>query len=821
MKGGETLLRHIEQQFPGTTRHFSFPFLRLTIPSPRFTGCSDDEREEILATALDIEVGELRRTSNRLFLRWDLLAPGEVASPMPSKGETWLGMLGQATEARERTDSPERPVIHFYGFKGGQGRTTLLAFLANELAHDGFRVLVVDLDAEAPTLDLVLGVASVPASATVVGLRAELPVQPIAVSIPAGGGSVALLAFRPSDPEFDLDAAALAFEAGVFAPSQDRLADRLRTELAPSYDIVLVDHRTGLAPTVPAWVKTMPGPIVVLDRLDGQSRRARRAVEPLWRGLSNPGLLVSYVPPNETPESFRERERGEAWGWLDALARITSAGFDENQEVLGAEDVEDHWVLWPDDNAFRRRGLPQRDEVGGQTRESIQRVRELLELSERRQKPEEPRDLHPSGAADEGLLIATDALRKLCAPGSPFRFIIGRKGTGKTRLLRVLAERGVGEPLVVAEDETRIGGLPASNPELRELVQQAIAKRAHEQLWWTLLAAALETGSTDTKKLVTRLQSPALDQGLSRVREALHQDTRPRVFLVDGLETMFSQEHARAFIGALLNVVSTLENDSLFRSRVSLRLFLRTDIVEWGFQNFEQQAYGKKLELEWSTQAIFNFVLSRLPFRDWIAKKFPEVIDEIRAQYSSIEQGSVLEEECMRMLLRIFPTKLRRLNLNTATFLRTYFSDDPLGRGSYYPRVYDTFLERIDQSGREGAKLVGGRIDQDTIIQAHDEASRAFLRQVRQEMRYLVPLEESKLERLLGALRGEKTPFDPEELVGRLRVTLKEKKNAIYSTLEAMKGIGIFEEHPSLPGSWRVGRLFKSALGMRYNRGGS
>ena len=69
--------------------------------------------------------------------------------------------------------------------------------------------------------------------------------------------------------------------------------------------------------------------------------------------------------------------------------------------------------------------------------------------------------------------------------------------------------------------------------------------------------------------------------------QALRHDTPPRKFLVDGLETLFDQEHAKILIGALLRVAATLEHDPLFRSRVSLIIFLRTDITAWGFQNFE------------------------------------------------------------------------------------------------------------------------------------------------------------------------------------------------------------------------------------------
>ena len=822
MIGGNALLRKIGEHFSGATRRVAFPFTRIAVPSALFADLSEEDREEAFAKILDLDVGTLRSTSNRLFLRFELIVPGsgEDANPVPVRGETWIGVLTQATSRSAGAPPMTPPVVHFYGFKGGQGRTTLLAFLAHELARDGFRVLVVDLDAEAPSLDLLLGVREVSPEESLVGLRAELAVKPRVVEVPAGGGSVALLGFRPSSEDYDLDAAALSFEAGISSPSQEDLAAQFRQKIAPSYDIILVDHRTGLAPTVPVWVRAMPGPIVVLDRLDGQSRRARQVVGSLWQGLGSPGVLVSYVPPNEAPQTFRDRTSGEAWGWLDSLARAKSSMFPEGQEPLGAEDIDDHWVLWPDDNAFRRRGLPQRDEVGGATRESAQRLREVLDLTGRREHVERPRKLHSSGATDEGLLIATDALRKLCEPGSPYRFIIGRKGTGKTRLLRALAERGIGEPLVVALDQKGDSGLPTSQLTLRALVEQAVKTGSHENFWWTILAAAMESPSTETKRLESSLQDgPELDQGIPRVRQALRNDGSPRVFLIDGLETLSDYKNARIFIEALLRVASTLEHDAVFRSRVSLRIFLRTDITAWGFQNFEQQADGKRIDLQWSTQTILNFVLARLPHLEWFVKSFSGVLEEVRSLSNRLVDGAVSEPECMELLLRIFPKKLGRLNLNTATFLRTYFSDDPQGRESYYPRVYDTFLASINQAGLAGAKLVGKRLDQNTILQAHDEASKAFLQQVRQELVYLVPLDDGSLDRLLSALNGRRTPFVPDVLGKELRIALKLKKVEVDNTLDAMKRIGIFEVHPSLPGNWRVGRLFKSALGMIYARG--
>jgi hypothetical protein len=67
-------------------------------------------------------------------------------------------------------------------------------------------------------------------------------------------------------------------------------------------------------------------------------------------------------------------------------------------------------------------------------------------------------------------------------------------------------------------------------------------------------------------------------------------------------------------------------------------------------------------------------------------------------------------------------------------------------------------------------------------------------------------------------LKEGRTPFDRRTLAASMRNSLKIPKAHIDATLEAMKEIGIFEEHPRTPGSWRAGRVFKAALKMKYGR---
>jgi CobQ/CobB/MinD/ParA nucleotide binding domain len=811
MISGKQLIEDLRAAFPGVRMRQVFPFLRVRVVSSEFLGIHSEARDAFLADKLKLPLADLRDNADRLFLRFELLATeDEEGPPLPETGSTWLGTFADEKVQTVSADSPK--AIHFYGFKGGQGRTTLLAYLASDLARDGQRVLVVDLDAEAPSLDLVFNRGTIPAEATLVGLRAGMSLTPVPVGSLRGGGVVALVAFRPSDAAYDLDSTALAFEASVHAPSHARLAEELKRAVATDYDMVLFDQRTGLGPTVLSWIQAWPGPVVVFDRLDGQSARATRDVERLWRQLAAPGVVVSYVPPATSLTSFREHHRADVWSWLEALAGAMTRGA---QVDIAPEDVEDHWLLWPDDNAFRRRGLPQRDEVGGAVRECVARLREIVGASERRAAEPLPQMLHPSGATDQGLFIATEALRELCQPGSSIRFVFGRKGTGKTRLLAELVRRGIGEPLVVAEDE-KSGGLPSGNVDLGSLMQRAIEKDNLDGLWWTLLYLGLKGDSGRPDSLVKLIESTAEFMTGADVRSAAKSSHGARVFLIDGLETMSpNRDKARDIIQALLRVSSSLEQDKGFRSKLSLRVFLRSDVARWGFENFEQQSHGKTVELIWSAQSIFNFVLSRLPHLSWFAERFPDVIDFVSGETAKIEDGAVSEADCIAQLLKIFPEKLGRLNLNTTTFLRTYFSDDPAGEASYYPRVYHIFLDKINNAK---PTLENHRVPQESILAAHDEASITFLQQVRQELKYLTSLPDRDMERLLSFLSGRGTPFVVRALQREIRNSLKLKMPDIEAAFEAMKEIGMFEQHPKAPTEWRVGRLFKSALRMKYRR---
>jgi len=119
------------------------------------------------------------------------------------------------------------------------------------------------------------------------------------------------------------------------------------------------------------------------------------------------------------------------------------------------------------------------------------------------------------------------------------------------------------------------------------------------------------------------------------------------------------------------------------------------------------------------------------------------------------------------------------------------------------------------------------RIHQALVLVAHEAASKRYLAEVQQELAFLLELSpdkkenESLVKQLLSAFDGLRTPFELEKCVGELKGKLSKRvtKPHLRESLARMKDIGMFEERPRYPGEWRAGRLFKSALNMKYVRG--
>lgn len=170
-------------------------------------------------------------------------------------------------------DEHRPPIITFASYKGGFGRSTALAATAVGLAREGRRVLVVDLDLEAPG-----ALSLLPPQTAGVGDASEIDLGLVDVLL---GSSSAIEATYPAredpgitvlpagvvDAEYLQKLARVDYEALVDPGRADGgpLARMLR-ELRERFDVILLDARAGLHDLTGAAVNGTPHLTVLFGR---------------------------------------------------------------------------------------------------------------------------------------------------------------------------------------------------------------------------------------------------------------------------------------------------------------------------------------------------------------------------------------------------------------------------------------------------------------------------------------------------------------------------------------------------------------------------
>jgi hypothetical protein len=200
----------------------------------------------------------------------------------------------------------------------------------------------------------------------------------------------------------------------------------------------------------------------------------------------------------------------------------------------------------------------------------------------------------------------------------------------------------LGEPLLVDTYSKEDYGLRSPSAELTEASGKY--RSNPELLWWQMLAAALKTTSGRRPDLQKAFSEIVRNGGQTEeqiiqplVREVMQ--SAKRTFLLDGLETAFLPQHVFNYMQGLFKFLQSFEADPALKEHVRFKLFLRTDLAQRGYQNFEQQIAGRVLYLSWDTQTILNFVLSRIPKLPWFNASFPSLVDAITQNRERILQG--------------------------------------------------------------------------------------------------------------------------------------------------------------------------------------
>lgn len=857
-------LELLRNGFPDAFRiHYIHPTLYVVCESERFAGVPEDVRKGLLAGMLGVSESEILGVTARANIELILAAESEISEDygfltLQEGGSHWLSWYGQLASQKSSDDAPTPPpsrpkAVHFYGMKGGQARTTVMLLLAKSLADAGARVLLVDADIEAPSLDAILDVTALDPSTTLLGLCGWADEVNTIPSVYVGRplpGAVDLVPCRPKSSDFDMDFASFLLGATLDARLLQRAAERLKAKFSDAgspassiYDFVFFDHRTGLAPSVLPLLAGWPGPAVIFSRPDGMSRHGelRDTLSALLhRGSDTPGAFVTFsLDPKETVESVAHRDGRYVENFLEMISDAIQGGGD-----IDPAELMEHWILWRHDNSLLSGSNVRVEHLNDSNRNALQQLREVLglEFEGRAAALVTPAKLTKSGATDEGMFILTPDIARIFSRESKILYIFGRKGTGKTRLVRELHQQRLGEPLLGAHDFDE-GGIQSGGIEFSALLR-ACGDRNYAMFWWALLGAAVENVGGEKESLRSRVMAIAsmtVDERSAyaspeNVAQLMRSnETERRVFLIDGVETAVPAAQLRDFVESLFLFLATVQYSKVLSSGVVIRLFLRSDLHKSAAQNVEQQIEGSVLYLRWDRTAILNFAVARLASLSWFKSAFLEVCNEIESEIPRIAHGALPDERAEELLLKVFPIGLERNKVKTTTFFSTYFSDaggDSEAKASFYPRLFDGFLREMDEAARDNraqTPLEGGRLRSGFVLESYDAASAGFIAEVETELQNLLDfgLEDAAnrdaVKKLLEGFNGLKTPFVLDDILRELSLRTELPTGSLRDALGKMKQLGIFEDRPGYPGYWRTGRLFKAGLNMKYVRtkGGS
>jgi Mrp family chromosome partitioning ATPase len=501
---------------------FIHPALYVIYVDISFEHLTDDVRDELICRRHKINREDLAGLRTLGAIEIVFLTPDERAGEFSfidetEQDESWLPWFDPARWdsydqiGRQPIPDGETRILHFYGYKGGQARSTVLVLFAKYLSDQGFRVLILDADVEAPSIDTMLEIATEEPNATLMGLCGwGDKVQPISEAyVGKSGGKVDVLACRPKSSQYDMDFAAfltnIALNTKVLKTAARRLDQFINDSSngSPRYDVVLIDHRTGVAPSVLPLMEVLPGSAVIFVRPDGSSRNIENSKifdTLLSFDTINPGVFVSFsLDPFETVMGVQ----GNKGVFIERLLESLSDAYSRaGGELIDPSELDQNWLLWHHDRALLADRLPAITELSKANVDALQQLRDVLSLATlHSNKPlvyKEP-VLTRSGATDDGWFIRTPDVARLFSLDNKLLYIFGRKGTGKTRLVRELYGAGLGEPLLVASDYDE-AGIPSLSGSFATILR--LADNDFERFWWMLLRIGIDANSRDQQTLI-------------------------------------------------------------------------------------------------------------------------------------------------------------------------------------------------------------------------------------------------------------------------------------------------------------------------------
>ncbi len=803
------------------------PTLYIIHINKNYKSLDQESRVQVLSELAKISISDLTLLQNNSSVELCLLDNDERLTDYSFLDEDnnrhhWIEMLAGEPPKNE-TVTRSFKTLHFYGYKGGQARSTVLGTLSKFLAEQGYKILILDADIEAPSLDKLFQTKATRLSETLLGICHFASDIDTANAYSQRQGKVDLIACRPDSEIYDIDFAAfslnIALDPIVLKKGVQRIADHAEKEL---YDFVFIDHRTGSSSSVLPIALTLSGPIISFARRDIQSSAGARVFKSLFSLHSEtPGIYVSFTMD---PEFKRSKLSEDSLMIQEDLLMQ----FPEHFRTEVEDAIDNYWIDWPYCKPLVNGLIPDLKKLNSENISAIREICSVIGLLDEHPLLGIPDLASPSltssGSTDGGVYLEADFLKRLLSPNSPITYILGRKGTGKTRLVRELHSRSLGRPILTAADYELDGGLGSATSTFKLLIEKR--KDTPEAIWCALLHGAIESDAANEK---TDSLAKAIERNLDskinykNIKELLAMnpsDSTHYTFLIDGIETAFPSNEIKKIIESLFSFLLTIQSDSSLSQKITIRLFIRSDLAKNAIENIEQQLDGRAIPLVWDEQSIFNFVLLRISQKPWFEEYFASACQKLRQAEDRLKNGSMTAEEYEPLLMEFFPQKLRASNIQTITFLKTYFSDTV--DSTYSPRLYDRFVDFLTNQEKTRVKkselIEDGRLAQKLIAQAHQAASEYYLSEVSAELKHMLD-PNVDVHKFTEGFNGLSTPFNVEHCILQLSEKTHIDSLLVRQSMNIMKDIGMFETRPGFSGQWRVGRLFKSSLGMKFVRG--
>ncbi|XXY53414.1 AAA family ATPase [Sorangium sp. So ce269] len=279
-------------------------------------------------------------------------------SPLWDAQHDWRSETADMKDEGMRVDGP--PIVVFYSFKGGVGRTTALAAFAIQRAREGNRVLVIDMDLDAPGAGTLLS-ADVTEQASfrgVVDYLMEAPLGEVQIDdyvhrckresiVGDAEGEIVVMPAGNVDENYLGKLARLDLEIrGGRHPLEDLLL-AAREKIEP--DWILIDSRAGLSPAAGLLLDGVAHLHVLFGTNSAQSQLGLAQVirnlgeERILRGVEQANCIVVQAMVVDLVE-VEKLARSQFTEWLEPTIvdhYFVSADEDPNDEYWSVRNVDE------------------------------------------------------------------------------------------------------------------------------------------------------------------------------------------------------------------------------------------------------------------------------------------------------------------------------------------------------------------------------------------------------------------------------------------------------------------------------------------------